>query len=144
MSPKKEIDLRFKEFGHVSFTGVTKVNDFVGHLREGRVMGTRCTDCDQTYFPPRSDCSQCFGSRMDWFEVSGTGRLITHSKLHFGPQGFEKDLPYSIAVLDYGDFKIFGRIAADVPEKDLRPQMEMTTEVLKLPNGQITYVFQKA
>jgi hypothetical protein len=39
---KKEVDDRFKKFGTVSFTAISKTNDFIDYLEEGRVMGTRC------------------------------------------------------------------------------------------------------
>ena len=80
---------------------------------------------------------------MEWFEVSGTGKLITYSQLEFGPVGFEDDLPYAIAILDYEDFKVFGRIAGDIPEDEITLGMEMETKVTRLPNNQLSYVFQK-
>ena len=40
MGKKREVDDRFKKFGTVSFTSITKVNDFVTHLEDGKVMGT--------------------------------------------------------------------------------------------------------
>jgi len=140
---KKEMDDRFKKFGTVSFTAITKTNDFIGHLENGRVMGTRCKDCGLEFFPPRADCYHCFSSHMEWFEVSGTGKLITYSQLQFGPVGFEDDLPYAIAILDYGNFKVFGRIAGDIPEDEITLGMEMETKVTRLPNNQLSYVFQK-
>ena len=73
----KEVDDRFKKFGTVSFTAITKVNDFITHLEEGRLMGTRCKDCGLNFFPPRADCHQGRTSNMEWFEVSGTGKLVT-------------------------------------------------------------------
>ena len=144
MAIKKEMDDRFKKFGTVSFTAITKTNDFIGHLENGRVMGTRCRDCGLEFFPPRADCYHCFSSHMEWFEVAGTGKLITYSRLQFGPVGFEEDLPYSIAVLDYGNFKIFGRIAAEIPEDKIALGMKMETKVKRLSNDQLSYVFQKA
>ncbi|MDM7994210.1 MAG: Zn-ribbon domain-containing OB-fold protein [Acidobacteriota bacterium] len=141
---KKDVDDRFKKFGTVSFTAITKTNDFVGHLEQGKIMGTRCKKCGIHFFPPRADCYQCLSSDMDWFEVSGTGKLVAYSKLQFGPMGFEADLPYSIAVLDYGTYKVFGRIAKDVAEEELRLGMEMRAVVNRLPNDQLNYVFQKA
>ncbi|MDP7077748.1 MAG: Zn-ribbon domain-containing OB-fold protein [Desulfobacterales bacterium] len=140
---KKETDDRFKKFGTVSFTAITKTNDFIGHLENGRVMGTRCRDCGLEFFPPRADCFHCFSSHMEWFEVSGTGKLITYSQLEFGPVGFEDDLPYAIAILDYENFKVFGRIAGDIPEDEITLGMEMETKVTRLPNNQLSYVFQK-
>jgi uncharacterized OB-fold protein len=142
--PKREIDTRFSKFGTVSFTAITKVNDFVDFLKEGRVMGTQCKDCGLKFFPPRSDCHRCLTSNMSWFEVSGTGKLMSYSKLGFAPIGFGDDLPYAIALLDYGDYKVFGRIAGDLPEKDIQIGMEMKTRANTLPNGQLNYVFEKA
>ncbi|MFP4081581.1 MAG: Zn-ribbon domain-containing OB-fold protein [Candidatus Aminicenantes bacterium] len=140
---KKEIDDRFKKFGTVSFTSVTKVNDFIDYLEQGKVMGTRCQECGRTFFPPRAHCFRCLSSNTDWFEVQGKGKLVSYSRLQYAPTGFEKDLPYYIAVLDYGDYKVFGRISGDVPEDELRPGMEMKTVAHKLPSGQLNYVFEK-
>ena len=144
MGKKREVDDRFKKFGTVSFTAITKVNDFVSQLEQGKVMGTRCKKCDAVYFPPRSDCAKCLSSDMEWFEVSGKGKLVSYSKLEFAPIGFGEDLPYAIALLDYGDYKVFGRIAEDVPEDEIQVGMEMTTRANTLSNGQLNYVFQKA
>ncbi len=141
---KRELDTRFSKFGTVSFTATTRVNDFIDHLEDGRVTGTRCTGCGTRFFPPRSDCFKCLDSKMEWFDVSGTGKLVTYSRLQYAPVGFEGDLPYCIALLDYGDYKVFGRIADSVPEADIRVGMAMKTVVNRLDNGQLNYVFEKA
>jgi uncharacterized OB-fold protein len=143
MSKKKEIDDRFKKFGTVSFTSVTKVNDFIDHLEQGKVMGTRCRNCEMVFFPPRADCYKCLSSDVEWFEVEGVGKLMTYSKLKYAPVGFEGDLPYCIAVLDYGDYKVFGRIASEIPEEEIQLGMEMVTTANELPKGQLNYVFKK-
>ncbi|UCF72667.1 MAG: Zn-ribbon domain-containing OB-fold protein [Deltaproteobacteria bacterium] len=139
---KKEADDRFKRFGRISFTAITRANDFIGYLEEGKVMGTRCKECGAIYFPPRSDCFRCLRSDTEWFEISGTGRLLSFSQLNYGPAGFEDDLPYTIALLDYGEYKVFGKISKDIPYEDLNVGMELRTEVDTLPNGQLSYVFK--
>ena len=144
MGKKREVDDRFKKFGTVSFTAITKVNDFVSQLEQGKVMGTRCKGCDAVYFPPRSDCAKCLSSDMAWFEVAGKGKLVSYSKLEYAPIGFGDDLPYAIALLDYGDYKVFGRIADEVPDAEIQVGMEMTTRPNTLSNGQLNFVFQKA
>ena len=144
MGKKKEVDDRFKKFGTVSFTSISKVNDFIDYMEKGKVMYTRCKDCGLVFFPPRADCYQCLTSNMEWLEVSGNGNLISYSKLEYAPVGFGDDLPYSIALLDYGDYKVFGRIASDIPDEKIQVGMEMKTEVNNLPNGQLNYVFRKA
>jgi hypothetical protein len=144
MAKKKEEDLRFKKFGTVSFTAITKTNDFVGYLEQGKVMGTKCKDCGTMFFPPRADCYKCLASNVEWFEVAGKGKLVTYSKLEYGPVGFEADLPYAIALADYGAYKVFGRLSKNIPENEVKVGMEVKAVVNKLPNGQVNYVFEKA
>ena len=143
MGKVKEVDDRFKKFGTVSFTSITKTNDFVDYLENGTVNGTRCKTCGLVFFPPRSDCHQCLSDNVEWFEVSGAGKLVSYSKLEYAPIGFQDDVPYCIALLDYGDYKVFGRIDRDVPDEDIKIGMEMKTAANTLPNGQLNYVFQK-
>ncbi|MFW6146778.1 MAG: Zn-ribbon domain-containing OB-fold protein [Thermodesulfobacteriota bacterium] len=138
---KKEVDDRFKKFGTVSFTAISKTNDFITYLEKGKVMGTRCKDCGATFFPPRAECFNCLKDNMEWFEVSGTGTLLSFSELQYGPVGFEDDLPYTIALLDYGDYKVFGRISKDISYEDLKVGMELKVEPNQLPSGQLNYVF---
>lgn len=144
MSKKTAVDDRFKKFGTVSFTAISKTNDFIDYLEDGKVAGTKCRSCGLVFFPPRADCYQCLQSDMEWFEVAGTGKLVTYSQLQFAPVGFDQDVPYCIALLDYGSHKVFGRIAAELSEEQLQVGMEMTTAVNRLPNGQLNYVFKKA
>ena len=143
MSKKKEVDDRFKQFGTVSFTAITKTNDFIDYLKDNKVMGTRCKDCGMSFFPPRMDCHQCLASNVEWFEVSGTGKLVSFSQLQYAPIGFEEDVPYRIALLDYGDYKVFGRISGDLKEDEIQIGMPMQTVVNELANGQLNYVFIK-
>ena len=141
---EKDIDVRFSKFGTVSFTSTTKVNDFMDRLEQGKVSGTKCKDCGKVYFPPRADCHNCLGNNMEWFDVAGKGKLVTFSKLEYAPVGFENDVPYSIALLDFGDYKVFGRLSADIPEEEIKVGMEMKVVRNELSNGQLNYVFQKA
>lgn len=141
---KKEVDARFQKFGTVSFTSISKVNDFIDYLAQGKLMGTRCKKCGTKHFPPVADCAECLSSDVEWFEVTGTGKLVSFSTLTYGPVGFEDDLPYSIALLDYGDYKVFGRIEKGIADEDLSIGIAMKTEPVTLPNGQLSYVFAKA
>jgi len=58
--------------------------------------------------------------------------------------GFEGDLPYTIALLDYGEYKVFGRLSKDLTDDDIEVGMELKTVTNPLPNGQINYIFNKA
>jgi len=140
---KKPEDVRFAKFGTVSFTKTTRVNDFIDYLEDGKVMYTHCKECGADFFPPRADCAGCLSSDMEWREVSGAGKLVSYSQLKYAPVGFDADLPYSIAMLDYGDYQVFGRLEKNLDLKEVKIGMEMTTAVNVLPNGQLNYVFEK-
>ncbi len=140
---KKELDVRFKKFGVVPFTATTKVNDFIDYLEKGIVAGTQCKDCGTKFFPPKVDCHKCLTSNVDWFEIDNTGKLITYSTLQYAPVGFEKDLPYTIAVVDFGDFKVFGRLSKDLDINDVKIGMDLKVKAVTLENGQLLYEFVK-
>ena len=144
MTKKKQIDDRFERFGIKSFTAVSKVNDFIDHLDGGSVAGTRCNICSRVFFPPRADCYQCLSSDMTWFHIDGTGSLISYSMLKYAPAGFEADTPYAVALVDFKTCKVFGRIARDIPEKELKIGMPLKAVVHRLADDRITYEFQTA
>jgi uncharacterized OB-fold protein len=134
----------FEEFGTVSFTSQTKVNHFVERLRQGKVSGTRCKTCGIPFFPPRADCSECLSSEMDWFDVTGTGKLIAHSTLSYAPTGFEQDLPYTVALARFsGNTQIFGRLCKTIKPEETSVGMELSIAPVELPGGRIAYEFQK-
>jgi hypothetical protein len=140
----KEIDNRFSKFGTVSFTGLTRVNDFIDQLQRGRVMGTRCRTCGTRYFPPRADCCKSLDSDMEWVDLPGMGTLLTYSTLSYAPAGFGEDLPYTIAVVDFGFVRVFGRLDRSIPEENIAIGMRLKPEVLKLPGGNMSYEFRVA
>jgi uncharacterized OB-fold protein len=141
---KNEPDARFAEFGTVSFAGVTQVNDFVGYLKAGKLMGTRCRRCGKNFFPPRAHCYECLAGDMEWFEIAAPGELVSYSTLQYAPAGFTDEVPYTIALVDYGEYKVFGRIDRSVPESELFVGMKMKAAVGRTLNGRLTYAFVKA
>jgi uncharacterized OB-fold protein len=140
---KPEEDIRFSKFGTVSFTALTKTNNFIDYLEKGKVEGTKCKKCGAVFFPPRADCFKCFSSDMEWFEVTGAGKLLSFTKLEYAPSGFEADLPYVLGLVDYGDYKVFGRINRDIPLEEIKVGIKMTPKVVQLSNGHMNYEFVK-
>ena len=140
---KKPEDVRFGKFGTVSFTKTTRVNDFIDHLENGKVMYTHCKTCGANFSPPGG---------LQWmsFQRHGMAGGLRQrkagflSQLKYAPVGFDADLPYSIALLDYGDYQVFGRLDSNLDINDVKIGMQMTTAVNELPNGQLNYIFKKA
>jgi len=141
---KPEEDTRFSKFGTVSFTAITKTNDFIDYLEEGKVKGTKCKECGAVFFPPRADCYQCLSSDMEWFEVTGAGKLLSFTKLEYAPSGFEEDIPYTLALVDYGAYKVFGRLSRDISEDKISIGMDVVPHMVKLPKEHISFEFREA
>ncbi len=141
---KNELDTRFSEFGTVSFASVTRVNDFIGHLEAGKLTGTRCAKCAKIFFPPRAQCCECFSSEMEWFEVCGEGELVSFSTLQYAPTGFTEETPYTIALVDYKDYKVFGRIDGSIPPEELSVGMKLKAVPSRTSNGHLTYLFERS
>ena len=103
----------FSWFGKVSFVPYTKVADFAVHLKDGRLMGSLCSGCGYTTFPPRADCPKCLEGRFEYKEYSGKGTVYTFTVIAAAPTGFEDVAPYTVAVVDLEEG---GRLLAWVGE----------------------------
>ena len=134
----------FENFGTVSYTAESKTEEFLKFLEEGKVMTTRCKKCGAAYFPPKMDCPSCIDSDVEWIEIKNNGKLITYSVVHYGPSGFEDDAPYTLAMADFGDFKMFGRMCKDIPLDDLKVGMKVKVMPVRLGDDHISYEFLKA
>ena len=103
----------FKWFGKVNFSPYTKVSEFAMHLKDGRLMGSRCRGCGAYSFPPKADCTACLGGEFDYIPISGRGTLLTYSRIGAAPTGFEDLSPYTVGVVDLEEG---GRLLAWVGE----------------------------
>ncbi len=116
----------FKWFGKVNFSPFTKVTDFAQHLKDGRLMGSRCKACGHVAFPPKADCPQCMSPDFEFSEYGGRGTLHTWTRIDAAPTGFDELAPYTIGVVDLEEG---GRLLAwfgdSVPEDDIAIGMEL-------------------
>lgn len=135
----------FETFGTVSFTSQTKVNRFVDRLHLGKVSGSRCKTCGIAYFPPRADCSGCLSGDMEWFDIVGTGKLVSYSTLSYAPTGFEKDLPYTMGLVRFsGKVQVFGRLSKTIKPEEMAVGMDLRVTPVELPGDRIAYQFVKS
>lgn len=134
----------FERFGTISFTAQTKAAPFVDFLDKGVLMGTTCKECGATYFPPRMDCCRCLSKEMAWTEVKGIGRLISYSTLMYAPTGFEADLPYTIALVEFENgMKVFGRLNKKIEAKEISIGMALKYQVVRLSDDRLSYEFTR-
>jgi len=135
----------FEKFGRRSFTAMTKTAKFVDLLVEGKVAGTVCKQCGAKFFPPRADCASCLSKDMDWYDMPKKGKLETFTTAQYAPFGFEKDPPYTMGVVNYGEGpKLFARLSKDLKTEDLKVGMDVSVRPLKYEDGQMSFEIIKA
>ncbi len=135
----------FEKFGAVSFTAETKAADFINYLEKGQLEATRCKKCGRIYFPPRMQCADDLSTGMEWIDLSGAGKLLTFTTVHYGPTGFENDAPYTLAVVEFANgARVFGRLDKSIPAAQMTVGMTLKAQALKLPPDKISYHFVKA
>lgn len=111
----------FSWFGKISFVPYTKVSDFAVHLKDGRLMGSRCVSCGYTTFPPRADCPSCLAGDFEFVEYGGRGTIYTFTVIAAAPTGFEDAAPYTVAVVDLDEGgRLLGWVGDTIPAGELR------------------------
>lgn len=73
-------------------------------LNEERLMGSRCTQCNALYVPPRPICVECHRGDMSWEEMTGKGKLSAFTCIAIGPsfmiaEGYHRKNPYCSGVV---------------------------------------------
>ena len=62
------------------------------------LIGTQCSKCKQLHMPPRVAC-KCGNEKMEKFKFSGNGKIVSYTVIHAAPEGFEKQSPYAVALI---------------------------------------------
>ncbi len=96
------------------------VKTFFDYLKEKKLMGVKCLNCNNLMIPPRLICTECKKANLEWFEFKGVGTLATFTILHVAPTPLKDKAPYILGLvkLDEGPL-ITGRIidlASSKPE----------------------------
>jgi uncharacterized OB-fold protein len=143
---KDGVIMGFEEFGLINFVPFTKVSDFTNFLKDGKLKGRHCTKCDAVYFPPRADCVKCMApeSDMEWMDYSGRGKLLTFTRIHAAPTGFEDEAPYTIGVVDLVEGGRLLAIFEDAPENEdeIILDTDVKIEPKVLGDGRLLYVIK--
>ncbi len=78
---------------------------FYRFLGEGKLMASECAACGALHVPPRRICANCHGTRMQWRELSGRGKLAAFTSISVAPsflveQGFGRETPYLAGIVE--------------------------------------------
>lgn len=65
-----------------------------------RLEGSKCSKCNELYFPSRERCIKCDGYDLEPHIFSGYGKVITYSWVYTPPKGFKSRIPYCIGIIE--------------------------------------------
>ncbi|HXQ54021.1 MAG TPA: Zn-ribbon domain-containing OB-fold protein [Stellaceae bacterium] len=84
---------------------------------EGRLMLQRCAACQAWRHPPSPICPECLSDAHEWVAASGRGTVYTFVVVREARRGWDKMVPYVLAVvaLDEGP-RILTNLAEIAPE----------------------------
>ena len=137
--------MEFHNFGQKSFVLQAKIQGFVDHLEQGHLMANRCTGCQKLLFPPKAYCNICGSEKMDWVEITDTGRLMTFTTIYYGPAGFESEVPYTLGVASFPNgINVFGKVDKAIPLEKIKIGMALKAVPIRLGEAQFTYCFRAA
>ncbi len=86
-----------------------------------RLVGTRCSSCNEAFFPPKTLCPNCRSrGKIEPLEFKGTGKVISWTVIRVAPGGFEDQVPYAVAMIELDEgTKIAGQIVNTIDGIDI-------------------------
>ena len=111
-----------------------------------RLIGSKCADCGDEFFPPVYKCRGCGSEKIKDKEMPRTGKIMTYTRLHEPLAGFEAQAPFYLAVvkLDNGA-KVLTQIV-DSPDESVKTGAKVEATIRRAmvdgDSGQIIYGFK--
>ena len=105
--------------------------------RRYNLGGSRCPTCRTVYFPPRSVCPSCAQhrktlGRLEPFQLSGEGEVVTFTVVHDAAEGFEMQVPYVLAIVRTVEGPMLTGQVVDVQAPDVRIGLRVRATFRKL------------
>lgn len=111
-----------------------------------RLIGSRCKDCGDEFFPPVYRCKGCGSEHIADKEMPKTGKIMTYTVLHEPLPGYEAQTPLRLAIvkLDNGA-RVLTQIV-DSPEDAVKTGAKVRATVRRAKvdgdSGQIIYGYK--
>jgi uncharacterized protein len=121
--------------------------------RRYNLGGSRCAVCSTVHFPPRTVCPTCSTHRqslgkMEPFQLSGDGEVVTFSTVHEAAEGFEMQVPYVLAIVHTVEGPLLTGQVVNVRPEDVKIGLKVRATFRKLreegPAGVIHYGYKFA
>ncbi len=131
-------------FGHVSYEETYPlVSHFSKKLKDGRLIGSKCSKCGKVFLPPRRGCNNCFSTEMEEIEIGTEATMTAFTVIHFAPESFSDKAPYIAAI---GKFEEGVSLLAHLVGVTSMPSVGMKMKLVpqEIGKNRIVYKFIKA
>jgi uncharacterized OB-fold protein len=92
--------------------------------RHGELRLQRCSDCQHVWYPAGTNCPKCLSTSFEWGQLSGRGTvwsfIVYHHCWH---RGFEKEIPYNVAMIQLEEGPIVISNIVDVKNEAIKVGM---------------------
>jgi scaffold protein (connect acetoacetyl-CoA thiolase and HMG-CoA synthase) len=98
------------------------VDKYFAHLKDGKLMGSKCAECGNVDLPPRRLCSKCL-KEAAWLELSGKGKVKTFTAVYVGvpameQKGYNRKHPYIFSIVKVEEGPMVSGQLIEVNEDD--------------------------
>ncbi len=115
------------------------LSKFLIGLRDDEIIkATRCADCDITFVPPTSICSNCGKHFDEWVELPGQGTVTSYTEVNYAEpsQPYPSPNVYALIKLDGADTALT-HVLGEVDPEDLKIGMRVEPVFRFMKNGTI-------
>jgi uncharacterized OB-fold protein len=92
--------------------------------RRGELQLQRCKDCRHVWYPAGTNCPKCLSTSFEWGPMSGLATvwsfIVYHHCWH---RGFEKEIPYNVAMIQLDEGPIVITNVVDVKNEAIKVGM---------------------
>jgi len=111
-----------------------------------RLVGSKCKDCGDEFFPPVYKCRGCGSERLVDREMPKEGKILTYTKLYETLPGFEAQAPFFLAVVELKNGARVLSQVVDSPDEVVKSGARVRSTVRRVQvdgdSGQIIYGYK--
>lgn len=120
---------------------------FQQYLNGGKLMASRCADCQQIYLPVRGLCPKCGDSNLEWIELTGKGKLAAFTSVYVGPsfmnaEGYGRENPYLTGIVELDEGPLISARLLGLDEKNpekIKIGTKMVFSTVEVGEGEAAY-----
>lgn len=111
-----------------------------------RILGSKCGQCGQEFFPPVAICRICHSTKLSDYEMPKSGTLLSFTQQKESVQGFEDQEPMIFGLLRLENGVRLVAQLVDIPYESLKEGMKLNAVFRRIrvdgDSGQIFYGYK--